>query len=683
MSFRVVMHCNMPEFYFITFREPSHQHGHGLYARDNYQGSQRLSAKCRAFIQQKTELPFLLEGQPIDAAAVLRLWRAEMEAHAADYGDLRKHRDYHLTKHDIVNIHRNKTECEWKLGSSEAASVFQWSLSSKLAGMVRFLQWQVLARKTPCEKCRTCKDCTQPAEWCATCRECALCQQITNGKCKVHRIGKCQCTQQCETCKKCKNCPTYDETSPFIMVIQSSWQRDCMRKFGDKMVFLDSTHGMFCLGYYFATLLVEDDHGTGIPVAWCIMSSESTNSYKTFLKAVWDDPESALPMPKSFMVDCAESERNAIKEVFPAEVKIFLCSWHVARAWYKNVITKVKSREDRYTLYKGLSTLLYSIKGQVNPNTNPSEIVTVVKNLLENFYVEWEGRQPAFITYVKKEWGKSFPHWAHAFRHADYGGHDTNNLLESYHRKLKSQWMWGQGRQRLDLVIYRLLIALKYMKDDQLVKDHGSYINRNLYKNEGAAAEVAKELLPTVVTHVDNACEGVCEVLSAATSNDKVKVTFRSLQDPLGCTCLTAHTGKVCCHFIASLLFHNVCTHENLDVLLRRRATFGVPRGKVFQVFVDELEFVKEEMSKYPTDQHDDGHVMDVSDMEPLPDEEGDRFPHEDDSLPAEPNDKELEVRLLNAFDGAMQSLTPWREAQALLQGVECLIPERALINRP
>ena len=45
--------------------------------------------------------------------------------------------------------------------------------------------------------------------------------------------------------------------------------------------------------------------------------------------------------PSCFLVDAADAEIAAIGAVFGSAVKIFLCFWHVQRAWRANLCTKV------------------------------------------------------------------------------------------------------------------------------------------------------------------------------------------------------------------------------------------------------------------------------------------------------------------------------------------------------
>lgn len=61
----------------------------------------------------------------------------------------------------------------------------------------------------------------------------------------------------------------------FNIAIQTSLQADILKKVSsDRIVYMDSTYGTN--GYYFnlITVIMVDEFGAGIPVAWCISNRE-------------------------------------------------------------------------------------------------------------------------------------------------------------------------------------------------------------------------------------------------------------------------------------------------------------------------------------------------------------------------------------------------------------------------
>ena len=56
---------------------------------------------------------------------------------------------------------------------------------------------------------------------------------------------------------------------PFILGIQTPWQKEVMIKFGHKgAISMDATHGTNIPGYLLWSLLEFDDWNNDIPVAW-------------------------------------------------------------------------------------------------------------------------------------------------------------------------------------------------------------------------------------------------------------------------------------------------------------------------------------------------------------------------------------------------------------------------------
>ena len=60
----------------------------------------------------------------------------------------------------------------------------------------------------------------------------------------------------------------------FIIVIQTPFQKAMAQKFSSKGVCIDSTHGTTGYDFLLTTLMVTDECGEGLPIAWCISNHE-------------------------------------------------------------------------------------------------------------------------------------------------------------------------------------------------------------------------------------------------------------------------------------------------------------------------------------------------------------------------------------------------------------------------
>ena len=101
------------------------------------------------------------------------------------------------------------------------------------------------------------------------------------------------------------------------------------------------------------TLLVIDEFGEGIPVAWAIANREDVTLLVEFLKVI---EKSTGPLQLHwFMSDDAQQYFNAWKGVFGAKgTTKLLCAWHVDRAWRSALHEHVSNKQTRVKIYHQL-----------------------------------------------------------------------------------------------------------------------------------------------------------------------------------------------------------------------------------------------------------------------------------------------------------------------------------------
>eukprot|EP01018_Ginkgo_biloba_P014465 Gb_35818 [translate_table: standard] len=148
---------------------------------------------------------------------------------------------------------------------------------------------------------------------------------------------------------------------PFILRIQSTWQLEKMVKFGkNNLIATDSTFGTNKLKYPLFTLIVFDTHQNGVPVAWIISSSSSTNDIQNWMEKLQSRIHEVDPMwrPSAFMVDDVVAKINAISDVFGC--RVLLCLWHVRRSWLKNLTKKCHDYLVRREMFKDLGDIMYN-----------------------------------------------------------------------------------------------------------------------------------------------------------------------------------------------------------------------------------------------------------------------------------------------------------------------------------
>ena len=90
----------------------------------------------------------------------------------------------------------------------------------------------------------------------------------------------------------------------FLLVIQTEYQKDAMKHYGNKAILMDATHGTTQYDFLLISILVIDGYGEGQPVAWAISNREDATLLVQFLKAVHTKVGDI--QPAYFMSDCAE-----------------------------------------------------------------------------------------------------------------------------------------------------------------------------------------------------------------------------------------------------------------------------------------------------------------------------------------------------------------------------------------
>ena len=100
----------------------------------------------------------------------------------------------------------------------------------------------------------------------------------------------------------------------FLLGIQTEFQRDLLKQFGSEAVCMDSTHGTNHYDFQLTTLLIVDEWGEGVPVAWLVSNHETTAVIVEFLRAV--QARCGAITPKVFMSDDADAFFNAWLGVF-------------------------------------------------------------------------------------------------------------------------------------------------------------------------------------------------------------------------------------------------------------------------------------------------------------------------------------------------------------------------------
>ncbi|XP_068085219.1 uncharacterized protein [Anabrus simplex] len=151
------------------------------------------------------------------------------------------------------------------------------------------------------------------------------------------------------------------------------------------------------------------------------------------------------------MSDMEEVFHNAWLKV----MKLF-CSWHVDRAWRKN-LCKIKGREKQAEIYKIIRTLM-----QERDEEAFRKMFDEALRLLKEDPDTLE-----FYIYFENNYWASAPSWAYCYR--QHSGLNTNMHLERMPGVIKHIYLKGNKPKRLDIAIHALMRYLRDKLYDRLI----------------------------------------------------------------------------------------------------------------------------------------------------------------------------------------------------------------------
>jgi len=163
----------------------------------------------------------------------------------------------------------------------------------------------------------------------------------------------------------------------FCIIIKTDFQAEVLVKFGNDKICVNGTHGLNNYSFQLYTLLVVDEYGNGIPVAFCFSNKSDTATYTLFFKSV----KKLIGVIKSyvFMSDDEPEFYNAWCSVMGPVLKQLLCTWHVLRNWNKNLSKIYCHAKKLYLVFKTLKSLMF----ETDEKAFNIELLKILKNDLD------------------------------------------------------------------------------------------------------------------------------------------------------------------------------------------------------------------------------------------------------------------------------------------------------------
>ncbi|GLJ22487.1 hypothetical protein SUGI_0423400 [Cryptomeria japonica] len=170
-----------------------------------------------------------------------------------------------------------------------------------------------------------------------------------------------------------------DGEVPFVLGIQLPEQLDWMLQYShNNILAMASTFGTNAIKFQLYIMLVFDSKHMGEPVAWVIMSRSCAHDIAYWMRILlqWVHMKNIEWSLNAFMLDDAGAKIKAIREVFQCDV--YLCSWHVRRAWLKNLIAKTIDNRDEHVVREMKLQITHKLHNLQGISTHTTDLATPI-----------------------------------------------------------------------------------------------------------------------------------------------------------------------------------------------------------------------------------------------------------------------------------------------------------------
>ncbi|BET02069.1 Zinc finger protein [Nesidiocoris tenuis] len=326
----------------------------------------------------------------------------------------------------------------------------------------------------------------------------------------------------------------------FFLAVMTSEQEEILKKFGDKVVALDSTRGTNAYRFEITTLLVSDEYGQGFPCAFLFSNKTDEHFVELFLKAVRE--KAGIVDPEAFMSVEGDLFYNAwlsAMGVSKCETRL-LCTWQVLRDW-RNNLSSVRDAKRRNEAWRHLRLLLI--------NTDEEAFHEMLPLVLEWLFAD--SQTTKFGRYFNEKYAVNYAMWSYAFRRG------VNMHIERFHRGLKRHRLTARVPKRLDLTIHNLLRLTRRRFADRARFGSAAELKCPQSRHDDSAALSPDDVFPT--------SDNVWAVFSSDSVN-AYEVKLERTACACSSVCVPCNT---CCHMYSCTchdyaISSNMCKHVHL-----------------------------------------------------------------------------------------------------------------------
>ena len=335
----------------------------------------------------------------------------------------------------------------------------------------------------------------------------------------------------------------------FLLGIQTEYQRDTMQHFGNKLICMDSTHGTNVYDFLLISIIVVDDYGEGLPVAWALSNHEDTSVLLHFLQALKTQVNEVHP--DIFMSDDAQQFYTAWCTVFGGTPSKLLCMWHVDRSWRKSLNEHVDNNQCCIEIYHQLRVLLL----EQNKTEFHLQLQKFMSHLHKNHF--------RYFEYFKRNYAGRCEQWAACYRIGCIA--NTNMFAESFHRLLKFVYLDGKQNRRVDTLLNTLLRIARNLIYEQITKEEKGKLSHRKCEITKRHKEAVK-LISICTVSQESKLDLEWKVQSQ--SNKETYYTISKSQTSCSCKLNCSQCGACShmynCSCIDYALHNTVCKHIHL-----------------------------------------------------------------------------------------------------------------------
>ncbi len=293
----------------------------------------------------------------------------------------------------------------------------------------------------------------------------------------------------------------------YMIVIMDAVQEENLRRYGHKVVAIDSTRGTDPQDYLLHTLLVANVDFEGCPVAFALTNRNDYDGISVFLTCIRD--RVGVVKTRTLMSDMHLTYLNCWSDVMQPPERHLYCIWHVYDRWKKN-LTKISNVLKR----KEIKEQLYALATEMD--------VASFEENLQSFLLTFEDETKDFIEYFSAYYAICCEKWAYCYR--PDAEMNTNMYLERFHGIFNKNLAKGKKIESITSCLKYLFEYLKIKEKDYLCKEVKGKISTKLriLRCRHKTAENELSANPITIQQTSNSTW----LISAFTDSSPVQETY-------------------------------------------------------------------------------------------------------------------------------------------------------------